>query len=138
MSSVLTPEVLRFVDSSVLCWLASIDPDGMPNVSPKEIFCAHGESKLLIANIASPESERNLRGNPNACVSFVDVFVQKDYKLKGSVAVVDQSQPGYRELEQPLVAMTKGLFKMRSTFFVSCNQGVPHRGAKLPIQSSCH
>ncbi len=115
---VFTPEVLRYIDSSVLCWLATVDPDGMPNVSPKEVFCAHGDSELLIANIASPQSVRNLRKNPNACVSFVDVFVQKGFKLKGAGTVVQRGHPRFEEFESPLAEMTKGVFPILSIICV--------------------
>ena len=54
-------EFLRLRAGSVLCWLATVDDHGMPNVSPKEIFCCHGERELLIANIASPQSVRNIK-----------------------------------------------------------------------------
>nr|MCU0806126.1 pyridoxamine 5'-phosphate oxidase family protein [Burkholderiales bacterium] len=57
----LTDDVLDFIRRSVLCWLATVDANGTPNVSPKEVFCAHGREGVLIANIASPTSVRNLR-----------------------------------------------------------------------------
>ncbi|MCB0658923.1 MAG: pyridoxamine 5'-phosphate oxidase family protein, partial [Saprospiraceae bacterium] len=31
----LTSDVKKYLDRSVLCWLATISPDGSPNVSPK-------------------------------------------------------------------------------------------------------
>ena len=55
-----TGEVRQAVDRSVLCWLATVDADGQPNVSPKEIFCAIDDVTLLIAEIASPVSRRNI------------------------------------------------------------------------------
>ena len=47
--------------NSVLCWLATVDADGTPNVSPKEIFASHGDDRIVIADIASPVSVKNLR-----------------------------------------------------------------------------
>ena len=35
--------------NSVLCWLATVDADGTPNVSPKEIFASHGDDRIVIA-----------------------------------------------------------------------------------------
>lgn len=118
MPQILGSEVLRFIDSSVLCWLATVSSDGVPNVSPKEIFCAHGEAELLIANIASPESVRNIRSNPNVCVSFVDVFVQKGFKLKGAGTVVERGHPRFLEFERPLETLTKGAFPILSVICV--------------------
>jgi hypothetical protein len=38
-----------FIHSSELCWLATADAQGQPNVSPKEVFAAfHDHAKPLI------------------------------------------------------------------------------------------
>lgn len=76
-------QIRNAIDECVLCWLATVDADGTPNVSPKEIFIHHENGKLLIANIASPNSLRNLQANRTVCVSFVEVFKQTGFKLKG-------------------------------------------------------
>jgi predicted pyridoxine 5'-phosphate oxidase superfamily flavin-nucleotide-binding protein len=76
----LSPDLKAYIERSVLCWLGTVDDCGNPNVSPKEVFCAWGEDLILIANIASPESEKNIRSWPEVCVSFVDVFVQKGFR----------------------------------------------------------
>jgi uncharacterized protein len=34
------------IGTSVLCWLATVDADGQPNVSPKEIICTPGARRL--------------------------------------------------------------------------------------------
>ena len=35
----------------VLCWLATADADGQPNVSPKEVFAVVDDQPLVIAHI---------------------------------------------------------------------------------------
>lgn len=114
----LTDDVLHYINRSVLCWLATVDAAGVPNVSPKEVFCACGRTTVLVANIASPQSDRNLQGNPQVCLSFVEVFVQKGYKLKGIVEVVRPGDRRYPALEAPLLKITQGLFPIRSIFVV--------------------
>lgn len=110
----LTDEVKDYIQRSVLCWLATVDAQGCPNVSPKEVFAADGDSGLLIANIASPESVRNIRSNPNACVSFVDIFVQKGFKLRGHANVIEKTDPHFNDLIIPLSAITKGIFPIHN------------------------
>jgi predicted pyridoxine 5'-phosphate oxidase superfamily flavin-nucleotide-binding protein len=114
----LTEDVLRYIDRSVLCWLATVDAAGAPNVSPKEVFCAYGSDRVLVANIASPQSDRNLQSNPLVCLSFVEVFVQKGYKLKGTAEVVQPGDRRYPELEAPLLSLTQGMFPIRSIIAV--------------------
>ena len=111
-------EFLRLRAGSVLCWLATVDDHGMPNVSPKEIFCCHGECEFLIANIASPQSVRNIKTHPNVCVSFVDVLIQKGFKVKGAAVVVEPGHPRFGELEFPLQQMTRGAFPIHSVICV--------------------
>ena len=48
----------------VLCWLATVDALGQPNVSPKEVFAVIDEEHLVIAHIASPTSVKNVLQNP--------------------------------------------------------------------------
>ena len=54
MPHLITSEVAESIDCSVLCWLATVSSDGIPNVSPKEAFLHDGQGRVLIANIASP------------------------------------------------------------------------------------
>jgi predicted pyridoxine 5'-phosphate oxidase superfamily flavin-nucleotide-binding protein len=37
-----------FIHRTVLCWLATVDAHGQPNVSPKEVFAAFDENHLVI------------------------------------------------------------------------------------------
>ena len=50
----------KWADKSVLCWLSTASAEGIPNVSPKELFVFDENNMLLIANIASPQSIRNI------------------------------------------------------------------------------
>src|SRR6266496_4360616 len=34
------------IGNSVLCWLATVDAAGVPNVTPKEIFTSHGDDQI--------------------------------------------------------------------------------------------
>ncbi|KZN39715.1 pyridoxamine 5'-phosphate oxidase family protein [Pseudoalteromonas luteoviolacea] len=93
-------DLKSYVNKSVLCWLATVGEDLVPNVSPKEVFTLISEDILLIANIASPISEGNILVNSNVCVSLVDVFEQRGFKVKGTADVIDiESDLGQRYLK---------------------------------------
>lgn len=110
----LTDDVLDLMQRSVLCWLATVDARGRPNVSPKEVFTALGRDAVLIAHIASPGSVRNLEANAQACLSFVDIFSQKGFKLRGTAEVVLPADARFAGLEAPLLAITQGVFPIRA------------------------
>jgi predicted pyridoxine 5'-phosphate oxidase superfamily flavin-nucleotide-binding protein len=73
---------------SVLCWLATVDAEGQPNVSPKEVWTIADEQLVVVAHIASPISARNIAQHPQVCLSFVEVFVKKGFKLVGAAREV--------------------------------------------------
>lgn len=114
----LTPDVIALAERSVLCWLATVDEQGQPNVSPKEIFCLLPPASLTIANIASPTSVRNIQRSKKVCVSFVDVFVQKGYKVIGSARVVLPGDADYASRAQPLQTLVGMRFRIHSVIEV--------------------
>ncbi len=85
--TMLNNEIKKYITKSVLCWLATSNEHNIPNVSPKEMFTYYDDATLLIANIASPNSINNILINQNVCVAFIDVFVQKGYKLIGKAKI---------------------------------------------------
>ncbi len=83
------------IDNSVLCWLATADISGVPNVSPKEIFSSYGDNRIIIADIASTNSVRNIRANPNVCVSFIDIFRQRGFKIVGKAVIIEKTEANF-------------------------------------------
>jgi predicted pyridoxine 5'-phosphate oxidase superfamily flavin-nucleotide-binding protein len=106
----LTAEIKKYMDRSVLSWLATVSKDNMPNVSPKEIFNYYGEDEIIIANIASPQTVRNIEQNENVCVSFIDILIQKGFQIYGKAKIIDKTYASYSEREKVLTKMTKGDF----------------------------
>ena len=106
----LTEEVLISIEESVLCWLATVDVHGTPNVSPKEMFTAYGKghqkTHILIANIASPNSVANIRANSAVCLSFVHIFKQKGFKLHGVARILNKDDASFPEKHQALYTLT--------------------------------
>ena len=110
----LNQEIRDYINRSVLCWLATSSNDNFPNVSPKEAFLAYDDDSIIIANIASPQSVRNIRENEKVCVSFIDVFVQKGYQLKGSAQIITKEHAGFDAMKNTLETLTKGKFPFSS------------------------
>lgn len=106
----LNSKVKEYIDKSVLCWLATASIDNIPNVSPKEIFNYYNKNSIIIANIASPQTVKNIKQNPNVCVSFIDVFIQKGYQIKGKGVIIDKKDESFSTMESILLKMTEGKF----------------------------
>jgi len=121
----LTKDIIEYANRSILCWLATSSLDHIPNVSPKEIFTTFGESHIIIANIASPQTVRNIKSNPSVCVSFIDVLVQKGYQLKGEAELIYKKDERFEKLAAPLLEMTQGNYPFASITFVKIEKVKP-------------
>lgn len=110
----LDDDVKKYIDNSVLCWLATCSKDAMPNVSPKEMFTYENDDTLLIAHIASPNTVSNIRENPNVCVSFVDVFVQKGYKLRGTAKMIYKNDDAFHIKVKSLTKLFSDKFPVKA------------------------
>ena len=114
----LTAEVQNCAARSVLCWLATVDAKGQPNVSPKEIFAVLDSEHLVIANIASPASVRNIEVNPLVSVSFIEIFVQKGFKIAGIARNVRRQDTEFSRWAAPLEVMAGARFLIHSVMVV--------------------
>jgi len=118
MNPLLGSDIRSMAQRSVLCWLATADASGQPNVSPKEIFAILDDEYIVVANIASPVSAKNIRANAKVCLSFIDVFAQKGYKVLGIATEAKPSDAGYARWVEPLRAMAGERFPIHSVFVV--------------------
>ena len=110
----LNSETKSYIDKSILCWLATSDSENEPNVSPKEMFTYFGDNTLLIAHLASPNSINNIKDNPKVCVSFVDIFIQKGFKIKGLARLIDKQDKEFSEKVKPLTDLFTDNFPIKS------------------------
>lgn len=120
----ITSDIRKYINQSVLCWLATADQLGMPNVSPKEIFNVCRD-KIIVANIASPNTVNNIKVNPKVSLSFIDVLVQKGYQLKGMAKIISKTDAVYKEYESVLLSMTGGDFPFSTITEISLEQAKP-------------
>jgi len=117
--------IKRSINKSVLCWLATVNEHGIPNVSPKEIFTHFRKNSIIIANIASPQTVQNIKQNNQVCVSFIDVLVQKGYQIKGKARLVQNGNEHYKEMHELLTGFTKGKFPIKSIIDISIEKVKP-------------
>jgi len=110
----LTATHKAYIDRSVLCWLATVSKENIPNVSPKEIFNYYETDKIIVANIASPQTVRNIKQNENVCLSFIDILVQKGFQMKGKAEIINNTDAQFPAMEKILTKMTDGDFPFAS------------------------
>jgi len=108
----LTNRVKTYIKKSVLCWLATVDAQGQPNVSPKEIF-THHKDIILIANIASPNTIKNIKQNKKVALSFINILIQKGFQVHGDATLLVEEDMGFDEYSKILIPMLGEKFKMQ-------------------------
>lgn len=86
----LTDDMQRVVREQRLGFVATVCPDGTPNLSPKGTLTVWDDDHLVFADIRSPATLRNLRFNPAVEINVVDPIVRKGYRFKGKGTVVDR------------------------------------------------
>jgi predicted pyridoxine 5'-phosphate oxidase superfamily flavin-nucleotide-binding protein len=87
---ILTKDMKRIVREQRLGFVATVCPDGTPNLSPKGTTTVWDDDHLVFADIRSPATIANLRRNPNVEINIVDPFVRKGYRFKGKTAVLSE------------------------------------------------
>jgi len=84
---ILTDDMKRVVREQRLGYIATVCPDGTPNLSPKGTTGVWDDDHLMFADIRSPQSVRNIEQNASVEVNVVDPLVRKGYRFKGQAAV---------------------------------------------------
>ena len=83
----ITKEIREFVNQQKLGFIATVCPDGTPNLSPKGTTFVWDHEHLAFADIYSPGTVHNLLNNPSIEINVVDPFTRKGYRFKGIAEV---------------------------------------------------
>lgn len=80
---ILTDDMKRVVDEQRLDFVATVCPDGTPNLSPKGTTAVWDDDHIVFADLRSPQTVRNLEANPTVEINVVDQVLRKGYRFKG-------------------------------------------------------
>jgi len=81
---ILTSDMRRVLEEQQLGFIATVCPDGTPNLSPKGTTTILDDDHLIFADVCSPNTISNLRQNPAVEINVVDTLLRKGYRFKGS------------------------------------------------------
>jgi len=82
-------EMRRLVEAQRLGYVATVDADGTPNLSPKGTVAVWDEEHLVFADIRSPRTVANLRRSPAVEINVVDPLSRRGFRFKGTARVID-------------------------------------------------
>ncbi len=85
---ILTDDMKRVVRQQRLGFMATVCPDGSPNLSPKGTATVWDDDHLVFADLASPVTIENLGHNPACEINVVDTYLRKGYRFKGTAEIL--------------------------------------------------
>src|SRR3979409_2407685 len=80
----------RVVEEQRLGFVATVCPDGTPNLSPKGTTTVWDDDHLVFADLHSPNTVANLPHNPAGEINVVDPIIRKGYRFKGAAQVLTE------------------------------------------------
>ncbi|MBU2534389.1 MAG: pyridoxamine 5'-phosphate oxidase family protein [Alphaproteobacteria bacterium] len=84
----LTPEMIRLIQTYTAGAVATINHDGTPSVSTKATFVVVDPRTIAFGNLRSPGTIANLRERPAVEVCFLDVLKRKAVRVTGTGRLV--------------------------------------------------
>jgi predicted pyridoxine 5'-phosphate oxidase superfamily flavin-nucleotide-binding protein len=121
----MTPGMMQLIREQRLGFVATVNADGTPNLSPKGTFVVVDADTVAFGEIRSPGTLRNLAERPKVEVNFVDPFTRRGCRLFGVAQAVQKGEPGYDNL-LPLFADHGGLvLRMRAVILIAVTRALP-------------
>lgn len=96
--AVMTPGMIQVVREQRLGFVATVNADGTPNLSPKGTFVVVDAATVAFGGIRSPGTLRNLAANPAVEVNFVDPFTRYGCRLIGTAQIVARGEAKFDRL----------------------------------------
>jgi len=84
----ITSEIKNFLDIQKLGYVATVSPNGKPNISPKGTIIAWSSNLLAFADIRSPDTMTNLQNNPFVEINVIDPLSRKGYLFSGTARII--------------------------------------------------
>jgi predicted pyridoxine 5'-phosphate oxidase superfamily flavin-nucleotide-binding protein len=63
------------------------------------MFLIWKENRIVLTNIASPQTVKNIKINSKVCLSAINVFTQKGFKINGSAEIYTQEKEDFMEMK---------------------------------------
>jgi hypothetical protein len=94
----LTQDMKSIIAAYPLGFVASVNKDGTPNLSPKGTFVALNERQLVFGHIRSPRTVGNVAERPTIEINFLDVLARKAVRVRGRAHMFARSAPEFAPL----------------------------------------
>lgn len=87
MPLILTHDMRAIIEAAHLCFAATVNADGRPNLSPKGTIRVWDDTSLFFLDIASPQTRANLLDRPWMEINVVEQLSRRGYRFSGRAIV---------------------------------------------------
>ena len=87
---ILTEDMRRMVNDQKLGFVATVNPDGKPNLSPKGTTRVWDQDHIIFADIGAPDTVAGLRGNPAIEICVLDQDTRAGWRFRGLGIVLSE------------------------------------------------
>jgi len=95
---ILTDAMKALVRDHTLGFVATVNADGTPNLSPKGTMAVIDDDRIGFGEIRSPGTLANIARRPAVELNFVDVFARKGFRFKGMAKFHAKGTTDYAKL----------------------------------------
>ena len=107
---ILTDDMKRVVRQQRMGFMATVCPDGSPNLSPKGTATIWDDDHLVFADLGSPVTIENLGHNPACEINVLDTFLRKGYRFKGTAEILTGGDL-FDEIEDAFATGSHGILR---------------------------
>ena len=85
---IIESKIKDFVNFQKLGFVATVNSDNTPNLSPKGTVRVWDDENLIFADINSPQTMKNLSNNSSIEINVVDPIKRKGFRFKGNAKII--------------------------------------------------
>lgn len=115
----------KVIAATRLAFIATVNADGTPNLSPKSSLDVLDGDHIGFANIASPNTVRNLRANPAIEINAVDIFMRRGYRFAGTAQLMPPGTEDYARIAEPFWEANGEVFPVHEVVKVHVERALP-------------
>ncbi len=121
-----------FIEHASLCFVATVDDDGHPNVSPKGSLCVRDAHTLAFIDIDSAGTVANLRRRPRVSINVVDFLRRRGWTFFGRASIHPPGTAEHAAVARPFQSRHGSRFPTRHVIEVDVSS---HKEVRSPAYS---
>ena len=86
------------IETFPLGFVATVNKDGHPNLSPKGTFMVLDDETIAFAEIRSPNTMANIAHEAHVEVNFIDIWKRKGVRIFGTATVIEKDTASFDTL----------------------------------------